>query len=553
MIFKSEADSPVEGVPHVNGAGIPGADQGMQRTDQENNLQEDDEVVDPEILAAIAASKQDLEEEEEVDPAVLAAIEASKKEVEEEEKKNKGPILMFSTLGRNEEQDDGEEEAAAARENNEPGDLDPEEVAESAEDNDSTNGRKSATDKEGNTEEAADTVVSTASAPKTRGGKKEDHLTPTLRRAYITKVKPEKRYCSSDDDTDSDWDGGRKKKKRAPAKKAAAAAAKKVAVVPSGPSAVFKCPNCALTCETIGQLNVHKHSEHGEEKPSVLDMGEAVVARLQDKSGSPKDRILKEILADFADVVEDADKVGNLLGIALVEGIEYGRLRQGTSGKKNWNNYWLQENAKKRKTMMDKWLKEPGSVGDCSTSGGEVEVKIIENSGEFIAIKEKLEKYNIQVTTSVKKPDLPKPKSKAKKKGSFDDDDDDDIEIVSEKISQKTKLKLLHKKKMQNMKPKAVIKVNSAQGKQMLKTIVKTGKVPFNLSSSSSSRTFSKSSSSTSVADSFAGEDEEDDCLSCPTCFSAFWYPTQTYEHMSSVHNIENPEKYMKEKKRSRV
>ena len=45
---------------------------------------------------------------------------------------------------------------------------------------------------------------------------------------------------------------------------------------------------------------------------------------------------------------------------------------QGTSGKKNWNNYWLQENAKKRKTMMDKWLKDPSSVGDASTSGGEV-------------------------------------------------------------------------------------------------------------------------------------------------------------------------------------
>ena len=81
----------------------------------------------------------------------------------------------------------------------------------------------------------------------------------------------------------------------------------------------------------------------------------------------------------------------NQLGIALVEGIEFGRLRQvimhqikmtlrksdipmwqGTSGKKNWNNYWLQENAKKRKTMMDKWLRDPASVGDASTSGGEV-------------------------------------------------------------------------------------------------------------------------------------------------------------------------------------
>ena len=55
--------------------------------------------------------------------------------------------------------------------------------------------------------------------------------------------------------------------------------------------------------------------------------------------------------------------------------------------------------------MMDKWLKDPASVGDASTSGGEVKilaiannhnlkcasfqvtVNIIENSGEFVAIK----------------------------------------------------------------------------------------------------------------------------------------------------------------------
>ena len=58
--------------------------------------------------------------------------------------------------------------------------------------------------------------------------------------------------------------------------------------------------------------------------------------------------------------------------------------------------------------MMDKWLKDPSSVGDASTSGGEVTkffliavpyfqrpgtflfqvtVNIIENSGEFVAIK----------------------------------------------------------------------------------------------------------------------------------------------------------------------
>merc|ERR1711974_219541 len=270
-----------------------------------------------------------------------------------------------------EEEAGGEEVADDDGDVAEPGDLDPDDAELPAADLD-------------NGEEVGGGVGG--------GGKKkkEDFLTPTLRRAYITKVKPEKRYCSSDEDSDGDWGGSKKKKKKgAAAKKAAAAPAqpKKAAVAAVGPSTVFKCPEDTLTFETIGQLNVHKHSAHGEDKPSVLDMSEAVIARLQEKAGAPKDKILKEILSDFAQVVEDPTKVTNQLGIALVEGIEFGRLRQGTSGKKNWNNYWLQENAKKRKTMMDKWLRDPASVGDASTSGGEVTVNIIENSGEFVAIK----------------------------------------------------------------------------------------------------------------------------------------------------------------------
>ena len=152
--------------------------------------------VDPDILAAIAASKQDNHAEEEEDPAVLAAIEASKQEAgsgdnlakveeqKESKKESKGPILMFSTLGRSTEpydEDDTfdshvtEEEPAEEDERRgvadddvvEPGDLDPDDAELPAADL-------------GNGEEAGNAG----------GGKKkkEDFLTPTLRRAYITKV-----------------------------------------------------------------------------------------------------------------------------------------------------------------------------------------------------------------------------------------------------------------------------------------------------------------------------------------------------------------------------
>lgn len=219
----------------------------------------EEDVEDPEILAAIAASKEDLEEE--VDPAVLAAIEASKHEAEkpkeEPKKENKGPIFLFGTLGKsdtvddeNDNGDDNHEDQVLEPDNvdpddpdepDEPGDLDPDDGVEPA---------PAAFDM------SVDESTDTSAAPV----KKVDHV---LRRAYITKVKPEKRYCSSDEDSDDTWGGGgRKKKKKAPAKKAAPAA-KKAAVAPTGPSSVFKCPHCALTFETIGQLNIHKHSAHG--------------------------------------------------------------------------------------------------------------------------------------------------------------------------------------------------------------------------------------------------------------------------------------------------
>ena len=159
--------------------------------------------VDPDILAAIAASKQDHHEEE--DPAVLAAIEASKQEVagtvdnsakvveekKEPKKESKGPILMFSTLGRStepydeddtfdshvteeeptEEEEAGKEEVADDDGDvAEPGDLDPDDAELPAAELDDG-------------EEVGGAGVG-------EGGKKkkEDFLTPTLRRAYITKV-----------------------------------------------------------------------------------------------------------------------------------------------------------------------------------------------------------------------------------------------------------------------------------------------------------------------------------------------------------------------------
>ena len=84
--------------------------------------------------------------------------------------------------------------------------------------------------------------------------------------------------------------------------------------------------------------------------------------------------------------------------------------------------------------------------------------------------------------------------------------------------------------------PKTVIKVNSAQGKNLIRKIVATGSVP-------------KQAMKSPVKKPSRPDDDDDDVnLTCPVCLSSFWYPNQTHEHMKNVHNIENPGKYIKEK-----
>merc|ERR1712045_657749 len=72
--------------------------------------------------------------------------------------------------------------------------------------------------------------------------------------------------------------------------------------------------------------------------------------------------------------------------------------------------------------------------------------------------------------------------------------------------------------------PKTVIKVNSAQGKNLIRKIVATGSVPKQAMKSRAKK---------------SSREDEDTNLTCPVCLSSFWYPNQTHEHMKNVHNIE--------------
>ena len=122
------------------------------------------------------------------------------------------------------------------------------------------------------------------------------------------------------------------------------------------------------------------------------------------------------------------------------------------------------------------------------------------------------------------------------------DESDDEICVVEEKITDKTRRRAEHRKKVimqrkkqimqqrmaaRNAGPKTVIKVNSVQGKQLLRKIVATGSVPSSVVKPPPKK-FSR-----------AEDDEEEAGLTCPVCFSSFWYPNQTEEHMKTAHSFE--------------
>ena len=97
-------------------------------------------------------------------------------------------------------------------------------------------------------------------------------------------------------------------------------------------------------------------------------------------------------------------------------------------------------------------------------------------------------------------------------------------------------MRLMNKKKViaKGDGAKTVIRVNSAQGKQLLRKIASTGSVP------KSATVLTKPAAKKDDDDS-----DDDSQLTCSICLYSFWYANQTYEHMKSAHSIENPEKFI--------
>eukprot|EP00092_Neocalanus_flemingeri_P010384 GFUD01011192.1.p1 GENE.GFUD01011192.1~~GFUD01011192.1.p1 ORF type:complete len:641 (+),score=221.43 GFUD01011192.1:47-1969(+) len=381
---------------------------------------------------------------------------------------------------------------------------------------------------------------------KSNGTSKKKRANPV----YITPIKKARKrsYSNSSDEDDipegdSDFTPGTKKSRSTPRRSRTTRPKRS----PKKVEVLFKCTICTFNSEILGELNIHKHSSHkNQSKPSYLDMAEVVIAKLDDKSGSNKTNIFKQMMSDHAPVIpEEKNKASQILSRALSGGVQLGRLRETKKGGKGAANYWI-VNKDKRKLILEKWRKNKRSVEHKDTMG------VVEGSKEFMEIKEKLTKYNIQVTTAPKSTTPPpdtknygrgKRESRPPPRGSVithnDNSDEDEIAIIEEKITPKTKMRLMHKKKMMAKEggAKTVIRVNSAQGKQLLRKIVSTGAVPKS-ASAVTKPTIKKD----------ADDSDDDSQLTCSICLSSFWYANQTFEHMKKAHSIENPEKFIKDR-----
>ena len=118
------------------------------------------------------------------------------------------------------------------------------------------------------------------------------------------------------------------------------------------------------------------------------------------------------------------------------------------------------------------------------------------------------------------------------------DDSDDEIMVVAEKITPKTKMKLMHKQQKRLGMPQG-----SARGGRGGRGAVRgRGRPPSAVVTPKKAATVAK------VSDGF--EDEDD--LTCRVCLSSFWYRNQLVEHLRNTHSVKDPEAFLRER-RSRV
>jgi len=252
----------------------------------------------------------------------------------------------------------------------------------------------------------------------------------------------------------------------------------------------FDCGHCTFQSEILGELKLHQHTDHEEEgcaPPSYLDMAEAAIAKLGDRSGVEELTILKEVLFDhFDSIAEDKSRASQLLCQALRGGVKLGRLKVNRRGKGN-ERYWL-VTKERMKLVVDKWRKYNKSV-EFVDSPGKAKLSKARRVKNKIKIKSEIEKVAPEAM----------------------DDSGSDIAILDESLTDKTKLRLMRKK-------------------------FSISNVPAQRAQTSLSQSKIVSPPSPPCPDMDTDEDDPTSLLTCPVCFFSFWYENQTVEHMNECH-----------------
>lgn len=531
----------------------------------EDNTGESDVEYDPDILAAMEASLLEAESDDD--------DEADENDTEEKGEKEKQPFMRFcneTELDSNDErsengevdgidieeddtgeidaEDTGEIDPDDENENEDeltlegepeigetPFDMDVEDYEENPLDDENEEGYDDPLDEDGigvdeNTNGFLDQINSGYSAevlnfpePKKRGP-----------RGPYKKRKPA-------NDSDADDFDPLQENKRTPKKPR----------LPKGAEVYFKCNFCCFPFDTLGELKIHKYGDHeDQDKPSYLDLAEAAVVKLNRKSGVSKATILTEIMSDPS-VTDHIEMARQYLNKALRAGVQKGRLKQGQPGKKGAQSYWIVSKAQRREVLVkynkNKKAVEFNDVDDFSNPKAAVqksfERKVTARSYTTISITPKVDSIDTQPDPKNfgrgKRTSRPSPRNfgEITLESSGSSSSDDEIAIISEKITPKTKLKLLQN---QRRHLSTMVKAGNANrgrkpntnfGRKIIQPQVKKPQPP----------------PPPKEVDPF--EDDED--LTCRICLNAFWYKTQIVEHLKTVHSVQDPEGFLKEKKNS--
>ena len=297
-----------------------------------------EEEIDPEVLAAIEASKNEAQDEDEM---IRAALEESIREAEQNEDDQKEEKIESETKSLDEKgaedstnkaTSNGIEEPTEVREageaeenteihsvekkvpndenneseNNEECDKedpkdDTEKESKSEEQGSKSNGHSTQKDSENNESDTQSCEIKLQGEPVIE---EDPDKMKKIKQEHHEEENGGDPLNDGDDDDEDDEDEIGVKKRKAKSKKRKRSSSSsdeelgsKRALRARGKSSkeiLYRCPLCTFTCEVLGELIIHKFKNHSQQmKPTYLDIAEVVVAQMNINTGGTKEVIFQ--------------------------------------------------------------------------------------------------------------------------------------------------------------------------------------------------------------------------------------------------------------------